>query len=44
MQKKWEKVLENEKRAIEKIKKKQRQNIESMIEEQINKELIILKS
>ena len=39
--KKWEKVLENEKRAIEKIKKKQRQNIESMIEEQINKELMM---
>ena len=39
--KKWEKILENENKAIEKIKKKQRQNIESMIEEQINKELMI---
>ena len=39
--KKWEKILENEKKSIEKVKKKQRQNIESMIEDQINKELII---
>ena len=39
--KKWEKILESEKKAIEKIKKKQRQNIESMIEDQINKELMV---
>ena len=38
---KWEKLIENEKKGIEKIKKRQRQNIESLIEEQINKELII---
>ena len=38
---KWEKLVENEKKGIEKIKKRQRQNIESLIEEQINKELII---
>ena len=39
--KKWEKILEKEKRAIEKVQKKQRQNIESLIEGQINKELMI---
>jgi len=39
--KKWEKILENEKKSIEKIKKKQRQDIETIIEEQINKELMM---
>ena len=39
--KKWEKMIEKEKKGIEKIKKLQRQNIESLITEQINKELII---
>ena len=29
--KKWEKILENEKKSIEKIKKKQRQDIETII-------------
>ena len=36
-----EKLIEKEKKGIEKIKKRQRQNIESLIEEQINKELLI---
>ena len=39
-EKRWEKIIENEKKNIEKIKKRQRQNIENIIEEQINKELI----
>ena len=36
----WGKIIENEKKAIEKIKKKQRQDIQTIIEEQINKELM----
>ena len=32
-EKRWEKIIENEKKNIEKIKKRQRQNIETIIEE-----------
>ena len=41
LEEKMKKIIEDEKKAIEKIKKRQRQNIESLIESQINKELMI---
>ena len=39
--KNMKKLLENEKKSIEKIKRKQKQDIEAIIEGQINRELKI---
>ena len=39
MDEKMEKIIEEEKKALEKIKKKQKMDIEAMIEEQINNEI-----